>query len=489
VRRRLFLAAGFVLFAVVATANSAGYRYGISDQGYYVPAVLRTLNPALFPRDGAILDPQTGLWVGHVLLASVARVLTSGDLPSLFIALYAVTLALLFSATVAIARGLRCDWWGVAALVALVALRHRIDRTGANTLEGYMHPRMLAYGVGLSGFACALWRKRWTAGVLAAAAILIHTPTGLWFVIPLTVAGAWSVLSRRQLAIAAIAAAMAIPIAAFVLFPSRLVRMDDTWTAAFADRDYLFPGDWPWHAWIANLGYAVVIALGYRRRRATGAAHAHEGALVAGLMALVAVFLAAVPLTIAHVALAVQMQVNRVFWVLDPIALAYGVWWLYADLGRRWPTKTRAMLTLALVAIVAGRGTYLVRDRPLFQVGLAPNAWTDVMLWLRQQPPSTYVLADPQHAWRYGLSVRIGAEKDTLIDASKDPALGFYDRAAALRVAEHGLAVSDFDVFTIDNVRAVAERYALDVFVDRTTRTFDLPVLYRNNEFVVYKLR
>jgi hypothetical protein len=142
-----------------------------------------------------------------------------------------------------------------------------------------------------------------------------------------------------------------------------------------------------------------------------------------------------------------------------------------------------------MVAIAIGRGAYLVRDRPLIQVGLAPNAWADVMLWLRRQPPATYVLADPQHAWRYGPSVRVAAEKDTLVDASKDPALGFYDRAAAVRVAERGLAVSDFDVFTIDNVRAVADKYGLDVFVDRATRTFDLPVLYRNGEFVVYDLR
>jgi hypothetical protein len=111
------------------------------------------------------------------------------------------------------------------------------------------------------------------------------------------------------------------------------------------------------------------------------------------------------------------------------------------------------------------------------------------MLWLRQQPANWYVLADPQHAWRYGPSVRIAAEKDTLIDVSKDPALGFYDRAAALRVADHGMAVSDFDLFTIGNVRTVADRYALDVFVDRATRSFELPVLYRNKEFVVYDLR
>ena len=31
------LAAGLVLFAVLAALNSAGYRYGASDQAFYVP--------------------------------------------------------------------------------------------------------------------------------------------------------------------------------------------------------------------------------------------------------------------------------------------------------------------------------------------------------------------------------------------------------------------------------------------------------------------
>ena len=40
-----------------------------------------------------------------------------------------------------------------------------------------------------------------------------------------------------------------------------------------------------------------------------------------------------------------------------------------------------------------------------------------------------------------------------------------------------------------DDVRAVATRYDLDVFVDHTDRRFDLPTLFRNGRFVVYDLR
>ena len=39
---------GGVLFVLLATANGAGYRYGVSDQAFYIPVVARALDPARF---------------------------------------------------------------------------------------------------------------------------------------------------------------------------------------------------------------------------------------------------------------------------------------------------------------------------------------------------------------------------------------------------------------------------------------------------------
>ena len=55
------------------TLNTAGYRYGASDQAFYVPAVLQHLNPALFPRDRALLSAQDRLMVFDEIAAGVAR--------------------------------------------------------------------------------------------------------------------------------------------------------------------------------------------------------------------------------------------------------------------------------------------------------------------------------------------------------------------------------------------------------------------------------
>ena len=57
VNRHLYLLPfAFCLFVVLATLNSAGYRYGASDQALYVPSVLLKMDPALYPQDRVLIS-------------------------------------------------------------------------------------------------------------------------------------------------------------------------------------------------------------------------------------------------------------------------------------------------------------------------------------------------------------------------------------------------------------------------------------------------
>ena len=71
-----------LVFIALATLNAGGYRYGASDQAFYVPAVLLQLDPALFPRDHAVLAAQTHLTVVDELIAGTIR-LTGVSLPAI----------------------------------------------------------------------------------------------------------------------------------------------------------------------------------------------------------------------------------------------------------------------------------------------------------------------------------------------------------------------------------------------------------------------
>ena len=53
--------------------NVAGYRFGASDQALYLPAVLRHLDPLLFPRDAPLIDTQARLMFNDEIVALIAR--------------------------------------------------------------------------------------------------------------------------------------------------------------------------------------------------------------------------------------------------------------------------------------------------------------------------------------------------------------------------------------------------------------------------------
>jgi len=484
------LAASAVVFGLVATANSGGYRFGISDQAYYEPAVAKLVDPTLFPRDTALLDVQSKFLGSVHLLAGIARA-TGADLPAVFGVTYVVTTAGLFAASLVLARRLGLSWWAAAGFLVLLTLRHRIAKTGANSLEGYMHPRMIAFVCGVAACAvCLRGRVAWAAGWTALAGVM-HPTTALWFAIVVSAATFVARPAWRRPIILTLAVGLAGGIWLLVTGPlaGRARIMDADWLGVLADKDYLFPTGWPAYAWLLNLAYPAVIGLIYRQRRRDGALVAGEDALVAGVLALVAVFLASVPLTMARLALAVQLQINRVFWLADFFAIAYVAWWL---IDRRPSPRVRAAIVAALAVAASARGAYVLRveaDRQLVQIDLPATTWVQALAWLRTQPAAWQVLADPGHAWKYGLSVRVGAHRDTWLELGKDASMAMYDRDVAMRVRERAAALGDFAGMDAAALRALAARAHLDVLVDQRTRPLDLPVLYRNADFVVYDLR
>ena len=58
---------------MLSTANGGMYRYGVSDQAFYIPVVTRALDPAAFPRDAALIDAQGHLMLADEVLAALVR--------------------------------------------------------------------------------------------------------------------------------------------------------------------------------------------------------------------------------------------------------------------------------------------------------------------------------------------------------------------------------------------------------------------------------
>ena len=120
-------------------------------------------------------------------IAAFARA-TGAPVQGIFFAGYVAGLALLFGAIVSIGRALYQTWLGVAMLAVLMTLRHRITQTGANSLESYFQPRMIAFALGAWAIAAYLRGRAAVALVLVALAFAIHPTTAMWFAIWIGVA-------------------------------------------------------------------------------------------------------------------------------------------------------------------------------------------------------------------------------------------------------------------------------------------------------------
>jgi hypothetical protein len=221
--------------------------------------------------------------------------------------------------------------------------------------------------------------------------------------------------------------------------------------------------------------------------------------MVIGCLALVAVFFVALVLNTARVALAIQLQPARIFWMLDFLATVYVIWMLAEGRGQSEPalserseSKGRAGTVAAVViALSVVRGSYIayVRfpERSMAQIDLQDNDWKLVMAWARSTDRGSHWLADPFHAARYGSSLRVAGQRDVFVEEIKDSAIGMYERDVAIRTRDRMAALGGFDGLTAASAKDLAARYDLDYLV--ADRPFDLPVAFRSGQLTVYRLR
>ena len=128
--------------------------------------------------------------------------------------------------------------------------------------------------------------------------------------------------------------------------------MDPDWLATLSTKDYLFPLAWPVDVWLVNLAYAPLIVWLYKRRLAAGAVVPGERGLVFGCLSLLIIFVLVLPFNQARVALAVQLQTPRIFWMLDFLATVYAVWGLAEGMAT---VPRRARLAAAAIALASWR--------------------------------------------------------------------------------------------------------------------------------------
>jgi len=175
--------------------------------------------------------------------------------------------------------------------------------------------------------------------------------------------------------------------------------------------------------------------------------------------------------------------------VVDFLAALYVI----AAAGESLRRTQMVTLALVLLTVSAARASYIMwsehAERRLFAVSLvsSPSPWMDAMHWIAAQPLNVHVAAAPDHAFRYGVSVRVAACRDVLLEDDKDSAVAMYSRPIAQRIVERRKALADFSSLTAASALELGTRFGVDYLV--TEAALPLREAYRNSQFRIYALK
>jgi hypothetical protein len=420
------------LFFTMLGLAVMGYHPGIEDDGVYLAAVKRNLNPALYPHDSDFFRVQLQAtffdkWVaGFVHLTGIPVAATE------FLWQF-VSVALIVFGCWSIARRLfsepRAQWAGVALVTAMFTLP--VSGTALYLVDQHLHPRNVATALILLAVSRILADRKWQAVPLLLLSFLLHpimAAMGISFCVFLTLAmqeqvHAWlgSLQWVRRGAESGFWAS-AVPLGWIFEPPSA------TWRAALKTRTYFFLYRWTWYEWLGVVAPLGLFWLLWRIAKKQGEKLLARFALAVFAYGVFQLAVAMIMLGIPALIRLAPMQPMRflqliyVFMTLAGGCLV-GKYLLKASVWR-W--------VVFLVAINAGM---FVSQRMLFASSehlelpgrSTANPWLQAFAWIRQNTPTdAYFALDPEYLAApkedyHGF--RALAERSQLADNIKDTAV------------------------------------------------------------------
>jgi len=232
-----------------------GYHPGLEDDAFYLAAIKRNLNPALFPHDADFFRLQFQATIFDKLIAWSVRL---PHLPVAWAALLWQFAAIFFLLHGCWRIARRCfsqasAHWGAVATVA-VLLTLPVSGTAINLADQYLHPRTLATAIILAAIVAVIDRRLGLAGLLLAIAFSIHAimaAFGISFCFFLFFALRGEAARRR--ASTAVGAALLLPLG-WIFEPT-----SEAWRQAAATRSFYHLASWAWYEWLGVFAPLVLI--------------------------------------------------------------------------------------------------------------------------------------------------------------------------------------------------------------------------------------
>lgn len=185
--------------------------------------------------------------------------------------------------------------------------------------------------------------------------------------------------------------------------------------------------------------------------------------------------------------------------------------WGIAQLLPR-PTRLQKLALVAMLLIVALGSVFLVIHEGLWGPGIhlygPQSAWQEAQVWARENTPTDALFITPPHIWGlYETDWRVFSQRSTLVtycdllEIALVPSYITEWRVRFDKVApgarsqfkdyffdNQKITAAAFYSLTQDDIQRIAAEYAVSYLVIEHPHSYNLPIVYKNQEFVIYQI-
>ncbi len=490
-----------LLFALsLAAMCILGYHPGLEDDAFYLAAIKRDFNPALFPHDADFFRLQFQATIFDKLIAATVR-LTHFPLDWCILLWQFVSIYFILWGCWQVAR--RCfreayAQWAAVTLVA-VLLSIPVSGTGINLADQYLHPRNLATAVILSAIVATLDRRFVLAGVLLIFAFAVHAIMAS-FGISLCLFLAWPQHTPRHSPQPTPQQRKTITNALFFgplgwLF----APTSNAWRVAASTRSFYYLSHWAWYEWLGLAGPLVL--LWFFRQFAKRYSSATLEHLTIRLI-FFGVFQTVVGLAIM---LPARFERLRPFEPMRYLQLVYLLFFLIGGgllgryvLGRHAYRWLLLFVPLGVGMVYAQRQLYPASAHLEIPGRRLENPWLQAFAWIRQNTPGDALFAlDPYYMEIPGEDFhgfRALAERSALADFIKDGGMAARVPSLAPRWLREVDATKGWRNFHDADFLKLKQEFGVSWVVvarpaDRRPANLGLECPYQNQEVQVCRLQ
>jgi hypothetical protein len=406
-----------------------GYHPGLEDDGVYLTAIKRDLNPALYPHDANFFQLQLQATFFDKWVAWFVRSTGIPVAATEFLLQFAAIVLIIFSCWM-IARRLfpeaRAQWAGVAMVSAMFTLP--VAGTALYLVDQHLHPRALATGFILLAVSRILANRKWQATAPLLLAFMIHpimAAMGVSFCVFLSLAmmepaPEW-LRSRYRHAESSVAAAF-VPLG-WVFDPPT-----PAWREAVNMHTSLCLYRWAWYEWLGAWAPLILFWVLWHIARRRGERLLARFALAVFAFCLfqlaVAMIISAVPALVRLAPAQPMRYLQLVYFFMTLVGgCLLGKYLLKASVWR-WAVF---LVVINGGMLLAQRLEFSSSDHLELPGRTSDNQWLQAFAWVRQNTPTdAYFALDPEYLAApeedYH-SFRAMAERSQLADNIKDTAV------------------------------------------------------------------